>query len=147
MRFKNRKRKYPTNKCTRLYNIKQNQYIMKNLIKVILMFSIFLCITCAPKINYLGNSYTPTQNVDLFFDEHDINREYKVMGVMKNEAGELEMDDVEEVKKSMINKAKSVGADAILFVNFYSERQGHDHGQDIFNDIKKIYEAKLIKYL
>ena len=120
---------------------------MKNLIKIILVFSIFLTISCSPKINYLGDSYIPTQNVDMFFDEHDIQKEYKVIGLMKNEAAELEIDDVEKVKQAMIKKAKSVGADAILYIGFYSERQGHDHDQEIFNEVKKIYEAKLIKYL
>lgn len=92
----------------------------------------------------MGDSYSPTQNVDIFFDEHDINKEYKVMGLMKNEAEDLENDEVEVVKKAMIKKAKAVGADAILFVGFYSERIGNDN--DLFDNVKNILEAKLLKY-
>ena len=83
----------------------------------------------------------------MYFDEHDIVKEYKVIGVMKNQADELELDDVEAVKTAMMEKARNVGADAILFIGFYSERDNHNHHDDIFDTNKKIYEAKLIRYL
>ena len=83
----------------------------------------------------------------MYFDEHDITKKYKVIGMMKNEADELEIDDVEDVKKAMLKKAREVGADAILFMGFYSERINQDHHDEIFDNIKKIYEAKLLKYL
>ena len=118
---------------------------MKKVIKAILMFSVLLVMSCSPVINYLGDSYTPSQNIDVFYDEHDIKQEYKVMGMMSNEAGDLEIDDAENVKNAMIKKARSVGADAILFINFYSDRSRNNEG--IFDDIRQIYEARVIKYL
>ena len=92
-----------------------------------------------------------------FFDERDIEKEYKVMGVMKNEGAEIELDDTESVKNAMIKKAKSVGADAILFLGFYSEKVNNEttNIENIDKDktvatstqnTKKIYEAKLLKY-
>ena len=120
---------------------------MKNIINLFLVISFFLIISCSPKINYLGDTYTPTQHVEIYFDENDINKKYKVIGMMKNEADELENDDVEEVKKAMMKKAREVGADAILFIGFYSERINREHHDEIFDNIKKIYEAKLLKYL
>ena len=120
---------------------------MKNIINFSIGISFLLVISCSPKINYLGDTYTPTQRVDMYFDEHDIVKEYKVIGVMKNEADELELDDVEVVKKAMMEKARNVGADAILFDGFYSERNNHNHHDEVFDNVKKIYEAKLIKYL
>ena len=111
----------------------------------LLLFSLLMFIgACSPTINYLGDSYAPTQEVDVYFDEPDIKRDYKVMGVMKNEGGEFEMDDPETVKTKMIQKAKSVGADAILFLGIY-----HDKVNDSWDGTmttSKVYEAKLLKY-
>ena len=120
---------------------------MKNIINIALVLSCLLVLSCSPKINYLGDTFSPTQHVDMYFDEHDITKEYKVIGMMKNEADELEIDDVEAVKKAMLKKARDVGADAILFLGFYSERVNPNYDDDIFDNVKKIYEAKLIKYL
>lgn len=75
---------------------------------------------CAPKINYLGNSYTPTQQVEIFFDEKDIKGDYRVMGMIDNEGDDFEEDDPEIVQQAMVEKAKAVGADAILFTGFYN---------------------------
>ena len=83
----------------------------------------------------------------MYFDEHDINKQYKVMGMMKNEADEFELDEVGDVKKAMLKKARAVGADAILFKGLYSERVSHAHSDDVFDNVKKIHEAKLLKYL
>ena len=93
-----------------------------------------------------------------FFDEGDILKEYKVMGIMKNEGDEMELDDTESVKNAMVKKAKSVGADAILFLGFYSEKVNNEttNIETIDKDktvatstqnTSKIYEAKLLKYL
>ena len=130
---------------------------MKNFIKIISGFIFLLIISCAPQINYLGSNYSPTQDVDIFFDEQDIQKEYKVMGLMKNEGDDLELDDTESVKNAMIKKAKSVGADAILFLGFYSEKvttestniENIDKDKTVVTSTQntsKIYEAKLLKY-
>ncbi len=130
---------------------------MKNLIKITSGFFFLLIISCSPQINYLGSNYPPTQDVDIFFDEQDIQKDYKVMGMMKNEGSEMELDDTESVKNAMIKKAKSVGADAILFLEFYSEKvtnettniENIDNNKTVATSTQntaKIYEAKLLKY-
>lgn len=135
----------------------KNSLLMKNLIKIISGFIFLLFISCSPQINYLGSNYTPTQNVDIFFDENDIQQDYTVMGIMKNEGDEMELDDSESVKNAMIKKAKSVGADAILFLGFYSEKVNNEttNIENVDKDktvatstqnTSKIYEAKLLKY-
>ena len=116
-----------------------------------------LVVSCTPQINYLGSNYAPTQDVDIFFDERDIDKDYDVMGIMKNEGADLELDDAESVKNAMIKKAKSVGADAILFIGSYSEKvksestniENIDKDKTVATSTQntsKIYEAKLLKY-
>ncbi len=116
---------------------------MKNLFKLSTILFLLSISSCSPRINYLGDTYSPTQEVDIFFDEQDIQKEYKVMGVMKNEAEDFELDDAESVKNAMVKKAKAVGADAILFIGFYSEKMTSDPTNF---EHKKVYEAKLLKY-
>ncbi len=114
--------------------------------------------SCAPTIHYLGKQYEPTMSVEVFFDSQDIKREYSVMGKMQNQGGEFEMDDTESVQKAMIEKAKSVGADAIIFEGLYQEKVIGESSQtrnnpnrDVSNSdsiIKttKVYRVTLIKY-
>ena len=121
------------------------------------LFVLLLFVSCSPQINYLGESYPPTQDVEIFFDEADIERDYKVMGVMKNEGSEIELSDAESVQEAMIKKAKSVGADAILFIGFYQEKVTGEETEvtqsgknstrvSSSTNTSKIFEAKLLKY-
>ena len=127
------------------------------LITVLISILSFLT-SCSPTINYLGQRYTPTNKVDLYFDEADVKQNYSVMGRMNNEAGEFESDDIEEVQEAMIEKAKSVGADAILFIGFYTDKvNGQNSSEHLSDDGKTVYgnsnvskskqfSVKLLKY-
>ena len=122
----------------------------------IIAFYILVLSSCSPQLNYMGNSYAPTQNIDIFFDEADIKKDFKVMGIVKNEGAELELDDPESVQKAMLIKARSVGADGILFLGLYHEVLRSQRSTTTYNsygknkvsntESKKIYEAKFIKY-
>lgn len=110
---------------------------------------------CSPNIQYLGKSYTPTSDVDVFFDEKDIKREHEVMGTMKNEGSDLELDDMQSIQDAMIKTAKDKGADAVLFTNTFEKERGEvtdvTYGRrgDVATTSKEtsnIVEAKLIKY-
>jgi hypothetical protein len=104
------------------------------------LLAIVLIVSCTPKISYLGDSYPPTYEVDMYFDEKDIERDYKVIGLARNEGDELEIDDLDAIRKSMLKKAREVGADAILFISIAENREGWD------DDPNKIVEAKFLKY-
>ncbi len=71
-----------------------------------------------PNIDYLGNDYDSTEEVDVYFSPGDIDEFFTVMGQMNanNENEEsLSLDDMED---AMICEAKEKGADAILFLDF-----------------------------
>lgn len=124
--------------------------------KVLLLLTFLL--SCAPSIQYLGDNYTPTSDVEFFYDEKDIVTDYKVMGIILNEASEH--NDLEEVRLAMLEKSKSVGANAILFEAVNNERIGsgthfsihqdnsHSFFSALFGDDKKgvVIRAKLLKY-
>jgi hypothetical protein len=65
-----------------------------------------------PSVSYLGNNYTPTNSVDLYFDIESINRKYLVMG---NAALILLKNDGEMVKQKIKETALKNGADGVIF--------------------------------
>lgn len=110
----------------------------------ILLLSV-LCFSCSPRIDYLGNYYTPTNSIDLYFSEKDVKYEYEVMGIVKNNGQEYERSNSEDVQKAMVKKAKEVGADAILFL--FSEQRVHRYNSDILGrETTDIYHAQFLKY-
>ena len=132
---------------------------MKTTIKISLALLLFIS-ACSPKINFIGNQYAPTQSVDLYFDSKDIDKEYKVMGMMQNEGREF-ANDPEKIKAALVAEAKRRGADAILFGDGYSELVNSSDalgfgdktgGGGIFgmgsswNNHVKVFKVKLIKY-
>lgn len=132
---------------------------MKTTMKISLVILLFTS-ACAPKINFIGNQYLPTQSVELYFDAGDIQKEYKVMGFLQNEGREF-ANDPEKIKEALVAEAKRRGADAILFGDGYDERVNSSDafgfgsrsaGGSLFgsgsgwNNHVKVFKVKLIKY-
>ncbi|WP_299012719.1 hypothetical protein [uncultured Polaribacter sp.] len=97
-------------------------------INVFLLFCILLFSNCAtllvpnPPLNYVGNYYAPTENISLVFKEEDIDFEYTVMGFLTftdAERGRFFGESV-DYNQLITEKAKAVGADAVLVTNFYN---------------------------
>lgn len=106
--------------------------------KYLTIFSLFLIVACSPNFKYLGDSYTPTNgDIEVFYDIGDINKDFKVMGILTANTEQALDKSTENVKKLMIEKAATKGADAILFINIYGT--GGDDGNTLV-------ESKLIKY-
>lgn len=83
----------------------------------LLFATVGLLSSCSPRINYLGNSFQPTQNVDVYVDEGSISKDYSIMG--KGYVSHYGHTIPESVQKEAITKAKQKGADAILFKDFF----------------------------
>jgi methylmalonyl-CoA mutase cobalamin-binding subunit len=81
----------------------------------LLILALFV-IACAERVDYIGNSYAPTTNVELFFSEDDIKEEYVEMGRAIAHAGTNVSS--EELLEDLREKARERGADAILVHNF-----------------------------
>ncbi len=95
-------------------------------------------------INYLGEKYEPTNQIDLYFDAADIQKQYKVIGVMKNEGDDWEMNYLDNIKEEMIKKAKAQGGDAILFVGSYTEKVTEENSYTEIEDDKDISTTTLL---
>jgi len=64
-------------------------------------------------VDYVGDTYTPTDHVDMYFDTKDIQRPYRVMGQMTLD--ENEYSDTESMQADLKKEAMARGADAVLF--------------------------------
>ena len=132
---------------------------MKTTMKLSLVLLLIIS-ACSPKVNFIGNQYAPTQQVDMYFDAKDIDQEYKVMGFLQNEGREF-ANNPEKIKVALIEEAKRRGADAILFGDGYDELvnstdalgfgsksgKGNLFGTgSSWNNHVKVFKVKLIKY-
>ncbi len=94
-------------------------------------------IGCRPLIHYLGDSLSPTTQVDLYYDAYEVKKEYRVMGRMTND--QFSAYNVQMIKNQMIRKAKKVGADGIIFSSLRLENN------DLQGNALAV-SAELIKY-
>jgi hypothetical protein len=80
-----------------------------------LMFSLLIAVVVASgctKIDYVGEEYPPTAQVEQFFSAGDVTRDYKVMGYIVASAPDIV--SAEKMHKKLIEKARKVGADAVI---------------------------------
>lgn len=78
-------------------------------------------------VDYLGDFYTPTSHVDVYFSEDDVTEDYLVMGHATADGG-----DTEALQETLIEKARDSGADGIIFEGFDRVETGE---QSIVSDI------------
>ena len=78
-------------------------------------------------VDYLGDSYTPTSHVDVYFSEDDVTEGYLVIGHATADGG-----DTEALQETLMEKARESGADGIIFEGFDRVKTGE---QTIVNDI------------
>ena len=97
---------------------------------IVLTLSMILFVTACGDdvdVDYLGDSYTPTSHVDVYFSEDDVTEGYLVMGHATADGG-----DTEVLQETLIEKARDSGADGIIFEGFDRVETGE---QTIVNDI------------
>lgn len=85
---------------------------MKFLLLSLILFAI---VCCTPRIFYSGETYPPyqPQEIEVFFDENKIIQPYEVIGTLADSGGSGARH--EKIQQAMIDRAKAVGADAIVF--------------------------------
>ena len=98
------------------------------IIALILLMILFLT-ACGDEVNvdYLGDSYPPTSQVDVYFSEDDVTEGYLVIGHATADGG-----DTEALQEKLIEKARDSGANGIIFEKFDRVETGE---QTIVNDI------------
>lgn len=86
-----------------------------NRIYLLALLSLLLT-NCSPHVQYIGRTYQPTEEVDLYFNPTDIKHEYETMGRVEGIAGML-YTDYSDIQEEIIKVARRKGADGVLIYN------------------------------
>ena len=82
---------------------------------------LLLAPACA-HVDYLGRTYPPTTNVELFFSEADVTESYEVMGRVNAHANDFVA--AEKLQAKIMEKARANGADAVVILGFDRYKTG-----------------------
>lgn len=94
--------------------------------QILFLFISIALLSCSSGVKYLGNSYTPTENVKIFFNTSDIDKPYEVIGKVYLDVEENTKD--EKIQNMILNKAKEHGGDAVIMGNLQVIRSGSVSG-------------------
>ena len=83
--------------------------------------ALLLCAACA-HVDYVGESYPPTNKVDVFFAEQDVTHEYRVMGKVVATANDLV--SAEKLQAKIMKKAQDKGAVAVVLTGLDRYKSG-----------------------
>lgn len=83
-----------------------------------------LFIAACAHVDYIGESYPPTPQVDVFFAEKDVPRDYRVMGKVLAQANELV--SAEKLQAKIMKKAQEKGADAVVLTGLDRYKSGEN---------------------
>lgn len=89
-------------------------------------FSLLLVLfcSCRARLNYLGGSFTPTEIVDVYVDAAAIKKPYTIIGKGYMEYSRLARARIDKMQQKAIEKAKSKGANAVLFQDYIIKQDG-----------------------
>lgn len=80
--------------------------------KRLLLLGLFVATLACAEVRYVGETYSPTTEVDIYFDEKRIEREFTIIGRAIGTGGFGLSTD--KIQKKLVEEAKQRGADAIL---------------------------------
>jgi hypothetical protein len=79
--------------------------------------------SCA-HLDYAGQSFPPTQNVDLFYSEANVGREYMLMGELTGTGDQFVSS--QKLQDQMLVKAREKGADAVVILGLEHFQSGQN---------------------
>ena len=80
--------------------------------KIFIAFLMSIAFIACVNTDYIGKSFAPTTNVDVYFSEADVEKEYEVMGKITEESSEF--ISFEKLQEKMVEQAMEKGADGII---------------------------------
>jgi len=105
--------------------------------KVLLSIVMLLSLAACTKIDYIGEEYPPTDQVDMYFSEADVRLEYKIMGRMIATADDIVSSG--KMQKKIMEEAKKKGADGVVILGLDRYQSGESHH---YNETTETKEKK-----
>lgn len=109
--------------------------------KHLLLLGLVLGALACAEVRYVGETHSPTTNIDIFYDENSIEREFTTIGHAIGTGGFGLSTD--KIQKKLIEEAKKRGADAILIKGV--GKDSVPFGDDSSTDETQI-NASFLKY-
>jgi len=85
---------------------------------------LLVCVACT-KIDYIGEEYPPTSDVDMYFDETDVGNDYRIMGRLVATADDFVSAD--KMQKKIMEEARKKGADGVVILGLERYQNGESH--------------------
>jgi hypothetical protein len=80
--------------------------------------SVLLLLSCATRVDYIGSTYAPSDQVDVYVARDAIKKQYEVMGKGYVRMGTA-FSSFEKIQKKAVAKARQKGADAVLVEDYF----------------------------
>ncbi len=140
-------------------------------LKASVALALVILLSACVETDYVGETYTPTSSVDVYYSMADVERPHKVMG--KITATAMDGWDSEDMVMELKKQAMARGADALVvegvhtdttgsYTNTYGKKEpkwvvdqdgkiksvgGSSDGYTVTTDVKeKVMDAELVKY-
>ena len=116
--------------------------------RLLLIFSLLSLACSCTSVNYSGPTYPPTTKVEIFYNQNQIKQPYTTMGSATTSTWYTYQN--RQIRGAMIEKAKSVGADAILVNSIDAEptapaiRDSGDAVHDMMNENRELRPGQFI---
>ncbi|MHC4727045.1 MAG: hypothetical protein ACYS17_07400 [Planctomycetota bacterium] len=99
--------------------------------EIFVVMPVWLILVACATVNYIGDSYPPTERVDLYFSEEDIEKEYIVIGRIVATANSDELFySGDKFTEAVRKKAREKGADGIVVFGFGKVVSGTSESRD-----------------
>ena len=77
--------------------------------------SVLLLLSGCVSVDYVGKTYAPTSNVDVYFSPDDVKRPYQTMGLVRAQVDVIPFtNQSQQLQDKLIAEARQRGADGII---------------------------------
>ncbi|MBO6795485.1 MAG: DUF1471 domain-containing protein [Balneolaceae bacterium] len=104
--------------------------------RLLFLFALFVFASCA-EVNYIGQSYEPTTEVEIFYDEKAIEFDYTIIGQAIGSSSWF--NSIEDIQDEMIKTAKRKGADGIIITGIDTERYNDGDSSSKETQVKAVF--------
>lgn len=99
-----------------------------------IMFLALALLAACSTPSYFGNTYSPTQQVDVYFDKTDVKKTYVTMGSTSIPKG---FSSMEAVQQKVIELGKAKGADGVIMTLTEEVVSTQQSGSGVVSKTKK----------
>jgi len=110
-----------------------------------LFLGIIISLSSCATTDYVGKTYAPTNNVDLYFDGNEVEVEYEVMGTARTEG--MEGMSFNSIQNQLMKDAMKKGADGIIIDGLDEISRGSTSTTSSTVENKRVWNKNKTRYV